>query len=173
MKKITFLLVALLVLVSCEKETVDVVEEFDYNRMITIKAAPETRAMTYGLTPLEIVEGTMFMTFYTHYYYQTYEEQPLLTVRGFNEETQRDYDIPALKMFGTDVINEDGYIPLFTNAFDVYLIGWDRDTIGYVPNEILSEARVKIEKAYAEGDYEKVYELYDNAFMFMPLHAEE
>lgn len=43
------------------------------------------------------------------------------------------------------------------------------DTLGYIPNKILKQAQQEIKEAYARGDYETCYKLFDTAFKFYPI----
>ena len=47
------------------------------------------------------------------------------------------------------------------------------DTIAYIPNKILKKAQDGIIAAFNAGDYETCYELFDNAFIFIPTTGEK
>jgi len=92
-----------------------------------------------------------------------------MIARGFNDQ-QKDFELPALKMLGIDVISADGnYYRDLTYAFDVFIVNTDRDTIAYVPNEVINDARIAIEAAFADDNYTEVYDLFNTAFTFLPI----
>lgn len=44
----------------------------------------------------------------------------------------------------------------------------DLDTVAYIPNNVILLAREKIVEAYNNNNYERVYELFDSAYIFVP-----
>lgn len=44
-----------------------------------------------------------------------------------------------------------------------------KDTIAYIPNAVMREAQVRIEKAYNDGNYTEVYRLFHETFRFRPI----
>ena len=170
MKKILFLLVGLL-LISCNPEDIPETKgKLDPNAMIVIKPAKGvTRAAINDLTAQQIVEDALLITWQSHYFDNKYEEVAKFISRGFNEQ-QKDFELPALKMLGIDVISAEGdYYRDLTYAFDVYIVNTDRDTIAYVPNEVINDARIAIEAAFADENYTEVYNLFNTAFTFLPI----
>ena len=170
MKKILFLLVGLL-LISCNPEDIPETKgKLDPNAMILIKPAKGvTRAAINDLTAQQIVEDALLITWQSHYFDNKYEEVAKFISRGFNEQ-QKDFELPALKMLGIDVISAEGdYYRDLTYAFDVYIVNTDRDTIAYVPNEVINDARIAIEAAFADENYTEVYNLFNTAFTFLPI----
>ena len=154
---------------SCEKDVVKPV--WDTSATITIRPAKgvKTRAFIEDLTAQQIVEDALVITFQSHYFDNKYEEVAKVMSRGFNEQ-QKDFDLPALKMLGIDIISAEGnYWRDFTNAFDVFIVNNDRDTIAYVPNQVINDARIAIEKAFADENYTEMYELFNTAFTFLPI----
>jgi hypothetical protein len=172
MKKILFLLVGLL-LISCDPENVPEPKgKLDPNAMITIRPAKgvQLRSTVTGLTALEIVERATSMKLQMRYFDDLDNGQYKIAGRGFNEETMKDFNIPALKMLGIDVINAQGeYIRDLTTAKSVYITDINGDTLAYVPDDVINNARPLIEAAYAEENYTEVYRLFDEAFTFLPL----
>lgn len=174
MKKILLLLVGLL-LISCDPENVPEPKgKLDPNAMIVIKPAKgvQLRSTVSGLTPLEIVEQANSIQFQGHYFGNYYNESPKYMARGF-AEFQKDYETPALKMFGTDVITLEGeYLQDFTNAFSTYIVHVDNtnkvDTLAYIPDAVINSARLLIEQAFKDENYTEVYRLFDEAFTFLP-----
>ena len=171
MKKILFLLIVLFALVSCEKDPVIDKGKLDPNATILIRAGKgvKTRAFVSDLTGLEIVEQTMNMTFKSHYFSGIYYDEIKILDRGFGDN-QRDFDIPALKMFGTDIIETDGrFIKDFLYGTEFYLVNQNVDTIGYIPQSVIDNARILIETAYNDENYTEVYDLFNTAFTFLPI----
>ena len=172
MEKILFLLVGLL-LISCNPEDVPETKgKLDPNAMIVIKPAKgvQLRSAVTGLTALEVVERATSMKLQMRYFDDLDNGQYKIAGRGFNEETMKDFNIPALKMLGIDVINAQGeYIRDLTTAKSVYITDINGDTLAYVPDDVINNARPLIEAAYAEENYTEVYRLFDEAFTFLPI----
>lgn len=177
MKKILFLLLAVALFVNCDpKDVPEPKGKLDPNAMITIRPAKgvQLRSTITGLTALEIVQRANSIHFQTQYLDDVLQDEMKIAGRGFNEETMKDYSIPALKMLGIDVINAQGkYIRDFTTAKSVFIVNVDNtnkvDTLAYVPDAVISNARPLIEAAYAEQNYDEVYRLFNEAFTFLPI----
>lgn len=171
MKKILFLLVGLL-LISCNPEDVPEPKgKLDPNAMIVIKPAKgvQLRSTVTGLTALEVVENAVNIKWQSHYGDNTYYEDIKDIARTFIEE-HKDYNKPALLMWGTDIINQDGYyVKDFTHAFNVVITDNNNDTIAYIPDSVINTARPLIEKAYADENYTEVYRLFNEAYTFIPI----
>lgn len=172
MKNLVLIFSILFIAISCDPDTPDVNKgKLDPNAMILIKPAKgvQLRSTVTGLTALEIVEQTMNMTFQTHYFGNKYSEEVVIADRGFGDN-QRDYDLPALMMFGTDIIQTDGsYQRDFIYGTDFYLVNSELDTIGYIPQSVIDNARILIEDAYSDSNYTEVYHLFNEAFTFLPI----
>jgi hypothetical protein len=78
-------------------------------------------------------------------------------------------------MFATDIITQDGvYQREFIYGYDVILTTHDNvDTVAYVPNSIITEARNNIEAALENENYDEVYRLFNEAFTFIPISGSE
>lgn len=73
-------------------------------------------------------------------------------------------------MWGTDIIDQEGkFHKTFIYGTDVYLTDNNNDTIGYVPQSVINNARTLIEAAYNDENYTEVYRLFDEAFTFLPI----
>lgn len=169
-------LIVLLALICCEDKTKDF--KLDPNATVLLKAAKNVQTRSGGthLTPLEIVqqaEGIMF------YNVPIFGEKAV--GRGFSA-AQRDYETPALKMWGTDIIDYYGdVVPAFIESRDCILrkiTNADKpnmviDTIAYIPNSVMRAAEIAIKQAHANEDYEAVYNLFNDAFTFIPIHGYE
>lgn len=176
MKKNTFILLTLaLVFASCDKKTPEIDKgKLDPNAMITIRPAKGVRSTISGLTALQVVQQATSIHFQTQYLDDVRQSEVKVAARGFNEETMKDFNIPALKMLGIDVINaQGGYIRDFTTAKSVFIVAVDNtnkvDTLAYVPDDVISNARPLIEAAYADENYTEVYRLFNEAFTFLPI----
>jgi len=184
MKKLIIALVAI-AFISCGKDEVSK-GQLDPTAMIKIRQAGyaskapshvKATASTH-LSALEIVKQCTQIAFYN---VPMFGNTP--TGRGWSP-VQRDTAsiIPALKMWGTDIINMDGkYDRGFIEATDLVfqkITNSDKpnmviDTIAYIPNAVLSSAAVRIEKAYNEQNYTECYHLFDSVFVFTPITGAE
>lgn len=173
MKKILFLLLTIALFVNCDpKDVPDVKGKLDPNAMIILKPANgvQLRSAVANLTALEIVEQAFNIKWKSNWAYETYRTDDALNVaRGFPDEF-KDLNAPALKMRGIDVISEDGdYQRIFTHGFSIYITDVNNDTIAYVPDSVIENARPLIEAAFAEQNYDEVYRLFNEAFTFLPI----
>ncbi len=173
MKNLVLIFSILFIAISCDPDTPDVNKgKLDPNAMIVIKPAKgvQLRSTVTGLTALEVVERATSMKLQMRYFDDLDNGQYKIAGRGFNEETMKDFNIPALKMLGIDVINAQGeYIRDLTTAKSVYITDINGDTLAYVPDDVINNARPLIEAAYAEENYTEVYRLFDEAFTFLPI----
>lgn len=166
MKKLLFLLIMVATLVACEKE-----EPFklDPDAMILLRGDENTtKSLVNGLTPLQIVENGVNIKIQSHYAGNIYYED-LQEITYTFAETQKDFSIPALKMWGTSIISQEGeYYKDFTHGFNVYITDNNNDTIAQVPDEVIINAKLLIEAAFEAEDYEEVYRIFNDAFTFQP-----
>ncbi len=173
MRNLLLLVSVLFIAIACEPNTPDNDRgKLDPNAMIVIKPAKgvQLRSTVTGLTALEVVEQATSMKLQMRYFDDLDNGQYKIAGRGFNEETMKDFNIPALKMLGIDVINANGeYIRDLTTAKSVFITDINGDTLAYVPDEVIKAARPLIEAAYADENYTEVYRLFDEAFTFLPL----
>lgn len=172
MKKILLLLtIALALLTGCEKDPVVDKGKLDPNAMILIRPAKgvQTRAQVAGLTGLEVVEQALNIKWQSHWNSNVYYDDAKDVARTFME-SQKDYETPALKMLGIDVITMEGdYYRDLTYAFNVVITDVNNDTIAYIPDGVISAAKTKIEAAFNDENYTEVYRLFDEAFTFLPV----
>lgn len=175
MKKILFLLLAAsLAFAGCDPKDVPEPDKgkLDPNAMITIRPAKgvKLRSTVPGLTALEVVQNAVAIKLQTRFFDDMDVGEYRNASRGFNEETMKDFNIPALKMLGIDVINAQGdYIRDFTRSKEVFITDINGDTLAYVPNDVINTARTLIESAYADKNYTEVYRLFNEAFTFFPI----
>lgn len=177
MKKIISLLFIFGMLLSCgpKEETDSFRPNPDARILLRPASGVQLRSVdTIHYTALEIVEKTMNLLFKTHYFDNKYSIEEVPAGRGFSD-MQRDFTIPALKMFATDIITMDGiYQREFIYGYDFILTTHDNvDTVAYIPNSVITEARNNIETALQIENYDEVYRLFNEAFTFIPITGYE
>lgn len=181
MKKLIylFLLVGLLACSSNDPK----VFKLDSNAMVSIKPAVGAWNSNYArvksdiahLSALEIVEQATNLSAYNI---------PLSGNQAIGwgfAESQRDTITPALKMWGTGIISQNGdYVPDFIEANDCVIqrVISDypnpmMDTIAYLPNSVLRAAEIQIKAAFASKDNATVYQIFNTAFTFTPITGSE
>lgn len=172
MKKILFLLIVSLAFASCDKKDLPEPKgKLNPNAMITIRPAKgvQLRSTISNLTALEIVQNAVNIKFQSHYFGNVFFDDAKLLARTFGEG-YKDYQIPALKMLGIDVITSDGeYYKDLTHAFNVVITDGNNDTIAFVPDAVINNARTLIENAYQNQDFNEVYRIFNEAFTFLPI----
>lgn len=173
MKKILLLLTVIIAtLASCEDKVKTIDKgKIDPNATITIHPAKgvQVRSTIMGLTAMEVVEQAVSIKYQSHYFDNKYEEVKKDIARQF-DESLKDFNKPALKMYAIDVISAGGdYYRDLTYAVNVVITDLQGDTIAYVPDEVISNARLLIESAYADNNFNEVYRIFDEAFTFIPI----
>lgn len=170
MKKLLFIFIVLF-LAGCEKEPTTK-GKLDPNALISIRPAAGVKSY---LSAKEIVKQVSDLSFYN-----TKITSTELT-RGF-APAQRDTLNVRLMMWGTDIIDQQGlYHPnfiegkdfVFRKAVDLGHYPPIYDTLAYIPNSVITEAREKIVTAFADSNYTEVYRLFDVAFTFTPITGPE
>ena len=184
------MILATLFVVACNPVEPEIGFKIDPTATINIKPdlkswksnSMKVKSSVEYLSSAEIVKQTTVIHFTTTLY-----GKPASATRMF-DPAQRDTvsAVPMLKMWGTDVIKEDGTIEVgFIEAKDLVLEiwhGWDKgfpfsqckiDTIAYIPNSVLRAAETAIKQAYNTKDNETVYRLFNEAFTFRPTTGAE
>ena len=183
MKKLHLLLLLLPLFIACEKEVQEPTTNGKLDPTAMIKLRGETlnshssmqKAKIYGLTPLEVVENAISIRWKSQWFdnWDYGVDAPRTIARTFGDG-MRDFETPALLMFGTDIITQEGdFYKDFLYGYDVYITGTNRDTIAYIPDSTLINAREAIETAYNDSNYTEVYRLFNEAFIFIPLPPKE
>ena len=171
MKKIILFLFALtMAFTACEPDDMPDKGKLDPNATIILKPAKgvQVRSIETGLTALEVVQNAVNIKWQSHYFDNVYYDDAKDIARTFIEE-HRDLVTPALKMWGTDIINQDGeYYRDFINGFNVVITDTNNDTIAQVPDAVINSARPLIEAAYNDSNFTEVYRLFNEAFTFVP-----
>lgn len=173
MKKLFILLTCIAVLASCSKGNEwDSDHPININVRETLSRADTTDTTARRLTPKEIVQQTWSIQLHNVDEYGIVYEP----VRGFSD-AQIDTVNWRLKMWSTDIIDFRGNLmdgPLdFLNSYDVTLIKESCEVIAYIPNSVLETAREEIISAYNDGDYDRVYDLFDDAYTAIPITQAE
>ena len=177
MKKVIYLFVVVLLMAAC-KGNEPQKKVFDSNAMIVIRGqqgqggSPAQRAMIDGLTDLEIVQKAGNIKFTSHWMGNSYYGKAIEIARTFGDK-DKDFNKPALLMQGVDIIAYDEGKNFITKDFiygyNVFITDTLNDTIAYVPNEVLENARKPIEEAWERGDYDAIYRMFNEAFTFLPV----
>lgn len=172
MKKILFLLIVSLAFASCDKKDLPEPKgKLNPNAMITIRPAKgvQLRSTATNLTALEIVQNAVNIKWQSHYLSSVYFADAKDIARTFIPQ-HKDLETPALKMWGTDIISQEGeYYKDFIYGFNVVITDANNDTIAHIPDATINDARPLIESAFAEQNYDEVYRLFNEAFTFLPI----
>lgn len=181
MKKILILL-AIILISGCDpnKGIPDVSDEkgqYDPNAMILLKPdkGVQLRSSIPNLTALQVVEQALNIKWQSHWFGNKFWDDVKDISRSFPDQ-YKDFNIPALKMLGTDIISdaeeplgEGEYYRDFIYGFNVFITDSNNDTIAYVPDSVINAARPLIETAFADSNYSEVYRLFNEAFTFLPI----
>ena len=130
------------------------------------------------LTPREIVETASMFVFFD----PTQNRNSNVSILP----PQKDVENERIKMWGEQVIREDGALnEYFIMLRDVRIVApfptdengnpiyTDKDNVtGYIPNEVMERAEKEIRKEYAAGNYDKVYKLFQDAYTATPINLE-
>ena len=153
----------------------------DLEAMITIKGktlpakSSMQKAPVYGLTPLEVVEQAINIKWTSHWFPNENRGDDVVYIsRGINDEDQRDFETPAIKMYSIDIIDKFPltgvtFIKDFIYGFDVVITKVGGDTIAFVPDSLINNARPLIEQAFNDSNYTECYRLFNEAFTFYSL----
>lgn len=184
MKKMTTLLASLLaavVLTSCKqtdnpgklapdaKLYINVVD----NTMKAVDDTPTPDGEQRLLTPREVVKQACNFVFTEN------EGKGDDDVRYSIMDNMKDPDNARIKLWGQQIINEDGSLEeYFMSARNIYVEPNRIDEAGgkiiaYIPNKVMEEAWEKIQKAYKEGRYDDVYRIFQDAYQATPITEAE
>ena len=184
MKKMTTLLASLLaaiVLTSCKqtdnpgklapdaKLYINVVD----NTMKAVDDTPTPEGEQRLLTPREVVEQACNFVFTEN------EGKGDDDVRYSIMDNMKDLDNARIKLWGQQIINEDGSLnEYFMSARNIYVEPNRIDEAGgkiiaYIPNKVMEEAWKKIQVAYKEGRYDDVYRIFQDAYQATPITEAE
>ncbi|WP_155802345.1 hypothetical protein [Porphyromonas bennonis] len=125
------------------------------------------------LTPREVVEQAGNFVFTEN------EGKGDDDVRYSIMDNMKDLDNARIKLWGQQIINEDGSLEeYFMSARNIYVEPNRFDVAGgkiiaYIPNKVMEEAWEKIQKAYKEGRYDDVYRIFQDAYQATPITEAE
>lgn len=173
----TVLLVALaaVLFVSCEDKG-GKSKLLDPMAKISIKPSKSpagTASKAEYLSPVEVVRLTTDIVMVN----SQFPNEPYMNY-GIADE-QKDLTTPKIMMWGMWVILNDELSPTFIEAKDVIFVTRQNqdntkpisDTLGYISNATLRTAETAIKAAYAAGDLDQVYKLFDEAYRFTPING--
>ena len=125
------------------------------------------------LTPAEIVKESLNFCL----------DDPEGTINGLNgiSDEMKDYDNNRIKMWGQQIIREDGKLEeYFIKSKNVRICNGKypdkdnhRNIIAYIPNKVMQEGWVKIKAAYDAGNYDEVYRLFQEVYTAIPITPSE
>lgn len=179
MKKLIYLLLVFAAFAGCKKDNDN--GKLDPKATINLRPAKGVQLRADNpqhLTALEIVKQTTNLKWINE---ELTGGITTIIGRGFSD-AQRDFNAPMLKMWGTDIIDQEGkYATGFINGRDMVLqrvINDGKpnvfvDTIAYIPNSVVIEARKTVKAAYDAGNYTECYRLFNEAFTFIPITGME
>lgn len=156
--------------------------------MITIKGktlpakSNAQKAPVYGLTSLEVVEQAQNIKWSSHWFQNENRGETIERISRVVNESQRDFEIPAIKMYSIDIIDimphlvndrvvrKPTFMKDFIYGFNVVITDNKNDTIAFVPDSVINHARPLIEQAFNDSNYTECYRLFNEAFTFYPLN---
>jgi len=182
-KRFYFLILAISVmLVSCNRDDEPKTFRLDPNAKIYIKpsttaakAFQAAKSTAVHLTPLEVVKQADVLVFFNDLVSDT---RLMATFVGKDTISET----PALLRWGTDIIHDtDGYGNYglqkdFIYGYDMVICRGNfqkTDTIAYIPNSVVKNARDLILQALQDKDTAAVYGHFENAFRFIPITGPE
>lgn len=176
MKTIYYLLAALLLLGACEDDD-EKSFKIDPDAKIYVKAETSTKYATKStLTPLEVVKQAQFLMGHN----DSIAGDSPLTWTWVGKDTISEE--PALLRWGSDIIydmtgyGDYGIQYAFINSYDLVICTGDLlpdDTIAYIPNSTMINAKALILEAYGNQDTSAVYSSFKDAFKFIPITGAE
>ena len=143
------------------------------NNMKAVDDTPTPDGEQRLLTPREVVEQACNFVFTED------EGKGDDDVRFSIMDNMKDLDNARIKLWGQQIINEDGSLEeYFMSARNIYVEPNRIDEAGgrviaYIPNKVMEEAWEKIQKAYKEGKYDEVYRIFQDAYQATPITEAE
>jgi hypothetical protein len=117
---------------------------------------------------LQVVQEAVNIKWRCHWFDNRYYDDEKTIARTFGDYL-KDFNKPALLMWATDIIENDGSFQYdFIYGYNVVITDNHNDTIAFVPDSVINKARPLIEAAYNDSNYTEVYRLFNEAFTFYP-----
>lgn len=191
-------LLACMVLVSCEKDKkgLDPNAKISVTGVRSLTKADVGDVPAEGIAGTGITDSLEFITRYA-FDCKMVMPGGLTPSRafGFFEDDYyllRDLENNKLKFLGIDAVSSDGlflgdFVTTYTDIV-ITVAKWEQDgtaamplgfdmmqhdnvtfdTVAYIPNSVVLEARAKITAAFNAGDFDACYKLFDDAYVFLP-----
>lgn len=199
MKVILYSLLGCLLLIGCKKESGKLDPDAKISvtgvRSLTKGASDWADIPADGIAHTGITDSLEFITKYAWECQMRFQGgSPCGRAFGFMDDDYyilRDLNENKLKFWGTDAISAAGSLGNFITSYtDMVVVvakwedgtaamplGFDMmryndaifDTVAYIPNSVVLNARAKITTAFDAGDYETCYRLFDDAYVFLPI----
>lgn len=179
MKKLLIILFTVLAFTACQKsnETPKKAFHIDPNSTVRFTGEISTKASdTATLSPLEVVKQAEYLVGYNDNIAST---SVTWTWPGKDTTSAE----PALLRWGTDIIYDTtgygdyGLQKAFIDAYDLVICKGDAinstDTIAYIPNSTMQNARTAILRALNDHDTTTIYSIFKGAFKFIPITGAE
>ena len=196
---ILFLLVAVLA-TACEKKNkpLDPDAKVSITGVRSVSKANAGELPSEGIAGTGLTDSLEFITRYALEIRMT--DGNLTPNRGIGAEPDtyymmRDFENWKLKFWASDAITSDGlsltsWVTLSTDIVLIVLKEEDgravhplelgaryfelvHDTVAYIPNAAVLEARAKITAAFNQQDYESCYKIFDDTYVFVPTTGEK
>lgn len=180
MKKLFILSLIALLMSACDDSEDAKVFKIDPTAKVYVKGQASTSKSANHLTPLEVVKRATVMNGYN----QEVAGTSYITWTWVGKDTLSPE--PALLRWGRDIIYDtDGYGNYglqneFIYAYDLVICSGAMvnglpkyDTLAYIPNSNITNARAEIIQAYESKDTSAVYDIFKNAFKFIPITGAE
>lgn len=164
MKKLFIFLLCAAAIAGCNKEN----KWRNDTLAINVRESLDTRADKH-LTPAQIVRKAWVIRW-------SNGRDALYITRGFTDE-QRDTVNNKLLMLSTDVISDIGELKDgdgdFINSQDIRIVDSSDVVIAYIPTATVRKVRSSIIDAYNRNDYDEVYDIFNDAFVAVPISQSE
>lgn len=186
-----------MVFVSCEKDKKNLNPNAKINvtGVRSLTKADRADVSGEGIAGTGITDSLEFITKYA-WDCRMVKPDGLTPSRGFGLREddyylRRDLENNKLKFWGIDAVSSDGlflgdFVTTYTDIV-ITVAKWEQDgpaimplgftgdgnavildTVAYIPNSVVLEARAKITSAFAAGDFDACYKLFDDAYVFLP-----
>lgn len=200
-KSFLLLLLTVAALTACEKgnKTLDPNTKVSIQGVRSLTKADAETLPEGGIAGTGLTDSLEFITRYAYEMrIMIGGERPGYRGIGAEPDTytmMRDFEAYKIKFWAADAISSDGQSVggIVSNCDDMVLIVLKEqdgtavhplelgtryfelvhDTVAYIPNAAVLEARAKITAAFNAGDYENCYQIFDDTYIFIPTTGEK